>query len=108
MIATPTQESEVCPAKLAALTSPHGRANGWELAPLSGAEGSGAATLSTLAWRAVAASVHPERSEGLQSEGLAIAFGSLSGRLGQNLHFLLQATAQMIFLDLKIMVRLEV
>jgi hypothetical protein len=30
------------------------------------------------------------------------------GRLGQNFHFLLQATAQLMFLDLKIMVRLEV
>ena len=41
-------------------------------------------------------------------EGLAIAVRALLGRLDQNFHFLLQATAQLIFLDLKIMVGLEV
>ena len=78
MIATPTQESEAYPATLAGLTSPHGRANGLELAPLSGAEG---------------CALRAKRS-GLQSEGLAIAVRALLGRLGQNFHFLLQATAQ--------------
>jgi len=59
--------------------------------------------------------VHPEGTEGCilrepkgSSKGLAVTVRALLGRLGQNFHFLLQATAQLIFLDLKIMVRLEV
>lgn len=45
MIATLTQESEAGPAPRAGLASPHGRAKCCELAPLSGAEGCGAAKL---------------------------------------------------------------